>query len=683
MEVQSKLLASYEKKAGVFNLLFALASIAFLILVIGNEILGGGDTYKYSMVILHFFIPLCLFLYLGFFHSPIRFTLSRSSIWLSSLSIILAGVIGYSLTRAFYNDFFSGLLNGGSSPVRLRMLLNHFHLSSSLESVCFTLVSVILCLLVIFFLFFLILFFLEAILLFIHNLREEPDRDSSFTPVSTRKRVLIASGFAILSFALCFFTLNKGQDWGADYALYIRQAFQLARGEVTGISEVWGLSLVFSLIYRLFGYDTLDYHTFLYYKIPGVISFAIAVFFLFLFFSKRFSLKRSSFLTALFAFNPLFVTFTNYIFTDLTFFMWCVISLICLERYYRGKTVREQVIFALLSGISVFFANFTRAAGMSLIATMLIVDLFWLLSLVFRRSKFLSRIVVETQVHKPLIRLLPYIIYGTLLFISYTIVPYFANTASISRYSSATVFIQNFTYYARILFDQFPMSFSPFEVFHFFVYFIVVPLFLFGILRTAKREVVLLIYFIVTYLGMHFVSALNGVRYTFPILFVILLFLVYGAEFAYQSLYNVFSNKKGLHVLSRLFSVLIVCFLFCSSVATAWTNMEQKRACDHFAFSKEAIATYHYIQECTPKDADIVFYKNEVVVINTDRTSYSTIDLNDDREQYLLITFDRTPEHQYIPDEYPDVKSLEQALGIKLLLKYQNSLFLFYRILPE
>ena len=683
MEQQSGLLGAYHKHEKLYSILFLFASIAFLLLVVGNEVLGGGDAYKYTTVLLHFLVPLCLFLYVGLFHSPIQFTLSRSNVWLNSISLLISGFIGYLLARAFYRDFFSGLLNGGTSPVRLRMLLTLVHLPGSLEPVVFVLTSVILCLLACFFLFFLILFFLEAILLLVRTLPNEPETDSFSASAPIRTRVLIASGFAILSFAICFFTLNNGQDWGADYALYIKQAFQLAHGEVAGISEVWGFSLALSLVFRMFGYDTVDYHTFLYYKIPGIIAFALAVFFLYLFFSRRFSLVWSAFLTALFAINPLFVTFTNYIFTDIPYFMWCVVSLLCMERYYRGRTVREQVWFAILTGVTVFFANFTRAAGMSLIATMLIVDLFWLLSRVFRRSGFLSQIADQTMVHQPLVRLVPYVVYGVLLSISYAIVPYFANTSSLARYSSSSVFVQNFVYYVRILFDLFPMSFSPYEVFHFFVYWVVVPLFLLGIFRSAKRELIPLIYLIITYLGMHFVSALNGIRYTFPILFVILLFLAYGTAFTDRTLSRVFTNKKGFRILPRLAALLVVCFFLVSSFSTAWTNMAQKREYNHFAFSNDAIATYLYIQQNTPKDAQIVFYKSAVVDINTNRTCSSAIDLGSDREQYLLITFDRTPEHQYIPDEYPDVAALEKDLGVRLLLKYQNPLFLFYRILVE
>ncbi len=674
--------SAYERHPRLWDVLFVIASFAFVILTTGNELLGGGDVYKYATSLIRIGIPMCLFFYVGFFHSPIRFALSHTDRWLSPFSLIAACGIGFSLTKTFYHDFFSGLLNGGGSPVRLRMLLDHFHASSSIESVLFALASVILGLLACFFLFFLVLFFLEALLLFIRNLRSDPETDSFHPSASVQKRLFIASGFAILTFLLCFFTLNNGQDWGADYALYIRQAFELARGNVANISEVWGFSLALSLIFRLFGYDTVDYHTFLYYKIPGILAFAFVAFFVYLFFSKRFSLVWSAFLTALFAFNPFFILFANYIFTDLPYLMWCVISILCIERYYSGKTVREQTVFAILTGVSIFFANFTRAAGMSLVAAIIVVDLFWLLSRVFRKAAFFSRIASETQIRKPIIRLLPYIIYIALLLVSYSIVPYFANTSSLSRYSSGSVFFQNFLYYASILFDQFPMSISPFEVFHFFVYWIVVPLFLLGLFRSSKREIVPLIYFLITYLGMHFVYALNGVRYAFPILFVLLLFLAYGVAFAYRSLYRVFSNKKGFHLLSRIFAIIIVCFLFVSSLTNAWVNMSQKRSFNHFAFSSNAIETYRYIQENTPEDALIVFYKNEVVEINTNRACTYTINPEDKRDQYLLITFDRTPEHQYLPDEYPDVASLEQALGVSLLLKYQNPLFLLYQVLP-
>jgi len=269
-----------------------------------------------------------------------------------------------------------------------------------------------------------------------------------------------------------------------------------------------------------------------------------------------------------------------------------------------------------------------------------------------------------------------------LLYASYMIVPYSSNTASLTRYSTATFLFRNFAYYVRILFNQFPMSVSPFKIFQFLVYWIVVPLFLIGILRSAKRELVPLIYFSITYLAMHFVYALAGERYAFPIMFIVLLFLAYAAAFAYRSLYRIFSNRKGLSVLKKLVSVIVVCFLLISSISNAWGNTAQNRAFNRFAFSTDAIATYRYIQENTPEDALIVFYKSEVIIkINTNRACTWAIDPAETRDQYLLITHDRTSEHQYLPDEYPNVESMEQAMGITLLLEYQNPLFLFYRVL--
>ena len=659
MEKRADMLSTYQKRPKLFDTLFVLASLAFLILVTGKMMLGGGDAYSYFVAITRLLVPFCLFLYIGFFHSLIRFTLLRTSTWLNLLAAVASLSIGFGLVRAFYGDFFSGA--SGSFLVAL--------------------VSIALGVLACFFLFFLLLFFLEALLLLIRNLRNEPETDSITPSASIQKRLIIASLFAVASFALCYFTLHKGHEWGADYALYIRQAFQLVKGEVAGISEVWGFSLALSLVYRLIGYDTGDYHTILYYKIPGVLAFAAIAFFLYLFYSKRFSLVWSAFLTALIAFNPFFINFTNNILTDIPYLMWCVIGILCIEQYYSSKTIPKQTIFALLTGVSVFFANFTRAAGMSLIATLLVIDLLFLLSLVFRRSRFLCWISGQTHVHKPLVRLLPYLIYGVLLYASYTIVPYSSNTASLSRYSTVSVLFRNFAYYVRILFNQFPMSISPFKVFQFLVYWIVVPLFLIGILRSAKRELIPLVYFSITYLAMHFVYALAGERYAFPILFIILLFLAYAATFAYRSLYRIFSNRKGFSVLRKLVSGIVVCFLLFSSISNAWGNMAQNRAFNRYAFSSDAIATYRYIQENTPEDALIVFYKSEVIKINTNRASTWAIDPAETRDQYLLITHDGTAEHQYLPDEYPNVESLEQAMGITLVLEYQNPRFLFYRIL--
>ena len=178
----------------------------------------------------------------------------------------------------------------------------------------------------------------------------------------------------------------------------------------------------------------------------------------------------------------------------------------------------------------------------------------------------------------------------------------------------------------------------------------------------------------------NYIWALNGIRYTFPLLPFFVLFIAIGAKTAVSAVSEAYHLQKRLKRIVAIGALALSVFLLAGSAYNAYSNLSNDRVWDRFAFSTDAIATYQYIQNETGEEAEIVFYKAPVVELNTGRTSTREITHDRGIEQYLMITGDPSNEDQYIPDEYATEQTLESALNLDLQIVYENDRFTLYRI---
>ena len=124
--------------------------------------------------------------------------------------------------------------------------------------------------------------------------RENPDRH-------------IAVLLSLLVFVLFFFSLDNNCLWGDDFAAYLSEGIAIAEGRLDEQAELntmmhltelpeksqgkpivyaWGYPLVHSLVYRLAGFDRVEYNDLVYYKLVTVFAFAAAAG-LFIFFAEK------------------------------------------------------------------------------------------------------------------------------------------------------------------------------------------------------------------------------------------------------------------------------------------------------------------------------------------------------------------------------------------------------------
>ncbi len=511
-----------------FGLFISFA--AFIFLVEGDAFLGGGVWQKYIESFARVLVPLVAAFYFSFYRSVAGFVLENASLIEKYIALAGAVPLGIKITIDFYKSFFMQVLSAGSSPVLVKRVFDKLNLTANIEKASVYVGCAILCVLSILAIAVLLALLLYILRVTLQYTKKNPCNKWTPSEQPGKKRYGIAIALSAAALVLGALTINKGQDWGADYTIYLRQGFQLANGITQGIHEAWGYSAMLAAVYSIFGYNMVDYSTLIYYKIPVVICFALLVFFLFLFFSKRFSLRWAAFLSILFGFNPSFVAFTNYIWTDIPHLLFCVISIICIYEFFNSSKTKQQILFGVLAGFNIYIANIIRAAGIALLFTLFIVQLIYLFAHIWEKKTSTESMIQLPQNTKFYIQLLPYAVYALLTLCTLLVVPYYSTGASVSRYASGSLLIRNFGYYFDILFHEFLPQFLPLHIFSFAAAWIAVPMLIIGMYRSVRRDTVSVVYFCFMFISMLFVWALNGIRYAFPLLPFFVLLIAVGVK---------------------------------------------------------------------------------------------------------------------------------------------------------
>lgn len=675
----------YQRHARFYNILYFLAGIVLTGLYISPPIAGGIFSGERITMSIEFLVLAVLFVYTAFKKPLLPDLLANASVVESLIALILAAVAGTQISLRFFNTFFAEILRGGKSPSLVWTAYNSLPFSPALNASLLYIFSIVTGLLSFLALFVLMVPALNMARISIAYTAKHVDYDAPNQLLSFRKRCMIGAALALISAALSFFTLHYGQEWGADYALYMRYAIQIVQGSAEQMRVPWGFPLMLAPVYAITGFDTSSFSDVIYYKIPGAICLALLTFVLYLYFSKRFSYRWAVVLTACFGLNPVFINYTNEILTNLPYLLFSTLSIVCLRRFFDEEKLSRQIVFAFLSGLCVCAANLIRSDGILLLMALGCLHLVCLISFIFRKNPFLHSLTKYDPVRRIPVHLIPYVTYfaATQLMFVFIQAPVLASNVTSTAMKILTVsFVNGFQYYFPLL-ESFLQSLLPFGIFPELALWVMIPLVIIGIVRCFRKDMLSVIFFFGTLLFYMLVWLRQGLRYIFPILPMLILFLAAGVQ-ALASALDQRSNHRSIHRPRMIPMIAIICAvgLFSSSMLGAVGNMEKGRQYNRQSFSVEAKATYRYIQEATEENAVIVFFKPEVVRLNTGRASSDEASMISDIDlpTYLLITDDRTSEDQFIPDEYPTAEALERAFDVAVTLIYENELFQLYSI---
>ncbi len=458
--------------------------------------------------------------------------------------------------------------------------------------------------------------------------------------IAKKKDWITAILLALMVAVLACMPLTSGHHFGDDFAGYLNTAFAISNGtldeqiklnllmhpspvsflndQAESLSYVWGYPLMLSAIYEIFGYDMVTYSTVVYYKLPVVVCYALLSAVLFLFYRRHFSYAASLFLTTIFIFNSRLWNTIADISPDLPFllfFMACFWLIECMLA--QPKQLRKGMIAAIL-GVCLWCAYVLRLNGSVAVGGVLAVHV---LSLFFHPAQ---------RQGKKWIHLLPYLIFGVLLAVSYAILPSpTSNTSDVGNITAEQIrlnidiYTNELTRWANSLFcvsESSPLYGNTLP----FLLFVLTVL---GIYKGGRKERFPLAAILIgTLVTIMLLTYTQGLRYTYSCLPFVLLFAGYGLQAVSNWLKP--HCDEALQRFSR-YGVRILALLVAGSLVfvtahASWKGFQRRGAQtpDDDAYSVYSIDLYRYIQEELPADATIAFFKPRALYLNTGRVSF-------------------------------------------------------------
>lgn len=467
----------------------------------------------------------------------------------------------------------------------------------------------------------------------------------------------------VLFFILAYGCLTNVCFWGDDFAAYILQGISIAEGNFDEqirlnhllhpsfmpdeaangeLVYVWGYSLAHALVYKLVGFDRVNFNSIIYYKLPSVIALALMAGVLYLFLRRRFGYRLSVFMSVLFCLYSGLFDFFNEMYSDLFFLFFAVLSMYLCE-LFTSASGRRRAVLGVFFGIVLWFMYEVRLNGISIIFLCVLAQTIPYINRDRRRERFSDKQALITE-------LLPYVIFLVLKFASEAILAPATSNASDLRDTSLSIIYGNMRHYfsmlltwynsmwSNILYGLFKLGLAPkgdcpafySVIFHLqkLLSYSSMALCFIGVLFDGIKRNFHYTLFVGFY---YFVSCMlfynQGLRYLFPILPVMLMFTGYGALRVFRLPAKCSATGKGRRYLAT--ALLIACCL-CAAYPQHLENrriqaLEGRDAyfssaaesSQRNAYSSSAVEAYNYINENLDKDCVIGFFKPRALYLNT------------------------------------------------------------------
>lgn len=433
----------------------------------------------------------------------------------------------------------------------------------------------------------------------------------------TRLRDPLLIVILLVSLALGASILTRGHDWGDDWASYVMQAQSILNSDMDGFIErntftifessyqigpvayPWGYPLVLIPPLLLKGVHALTL------KLAGLFFFAGFLVCLYLLTEKRLTRTENLLLVSLFAFNPVYVGFLDYILSDIPFVFSVFLALVLIAKLENGQSVWQHILL----GLVIFFAFFIRTTGIILLAGFLVYQ-----ALLFYQEQNRRKAIAQNS----MIVVATFIL---LWLVSSAIFPngqgaYFRQLAGFT----VATFVKNVHDYFH-LFVQF-FTANPTSAWT-TIYYALVAFFLSGAWTRRRADQMWIIFFVFYFAVMLVWPEWQGIRFIFPLIPIFIYFAFQGMLASVRKLperYHFFG--KGISYLFWL--ALAGIFLF-QSGTRAYSNLGGNRQINgpFEAFSTEM---YDYVKAETPPDSVIVFFKPRALRLFTDRDSIMALE---------------------------------------------------------
>jgi 4-amino-4-deoxy-L-arabinose transferase-like glycosyltransferase len=479
-----------------------------------------------------------------------------------------------------------------------------------------------------------------------------------------RPKIFIA-GIIIVSLFLGASMLTRGHEWGDDFASYIMQAQSIWDGTTTQfvqhnsftifessnqigpVAYPWGYPLILTPVYALKGIHPVAL------KLPGLFFYGGFLVCLYLLTRTRLTRMRALLVVSLFAFNPLLLDSLDQILSDIPFLFFSTLALLLII------DEREHNIFQYIAlGFSIACAFFIRATGILLLVSFLAVE-------ILKAWKYRSE---KEQIKKRVTNSLIVIGMFGLLWILYAVVfpgggeSYFAQYREF-KFASAIGFVNGYL--------QLFSSFFGENIFWKTLNYVFFLLFLIGAWKRRKQDLVFVVFFAIWMLLLVTWPFWQGPRFIFPVLPVFIYFIFQGMNFILGSLPEKYKQVTQW-ILHGFWSLIVILFLV-NSARIAYVNVTTGRSINgpFDPYSKEV---YSYIQEKTPANSVIIFFKPRAMRLMTGHDTFMSTECGRMLKGDYLVLSKKVGNNQQIPPE--EIGGCNLPLENKL----ENNRFIVYRI---
>ena len=501
----------------------------------------------------------------------------------------------------------------------------------------------------------------------------------------------LAAFLAVMVFLVALFYMDNNCHWGDDFSAYLLEGISIAEDrfdqqthinymlhnallpqEVSGEESLvyaWGYPLILALVYRLAGFDRGSFLSIFYYKLPSLVCLALLAATAYLFFSRRLSRPVSFALSVMLCVNTEFLIFIeNLIYSDIVFLASAMITLLlgdCFLSSLKSEEGAHTWRWSVALGVSLWATYEIRLNGVMICAAVFVAQLLQLL-----RHRELPRRKAL------LLQLSPYLLFLLLkLFSEALLAPATSNTSDLARWTLART-ISNLRYYMGLVqtwvrglvFNR--RYYRATRLYDLFPYVFYILLFIGALTDGLRRDLHLVLYAAVSALGVCLLPYVQGLRYMYPLLPLLLLFAGYGLQHIWGWLGLLYRRLGGAVLSARrrqaaaLLLTLVVIGFSVYRVAPlvkkeiAWHNDPSPRT---ETYSAMAVDMYHYIMEHTDPDALIMFHKPRSLYLNTKRLAIwddeaklfdadyyllnkmwdtQTFDLSEDKLEHLRVSFE-------------------------------------------
>ena len=412
----------------------------------------------------------------------------------------------------------------------------------------------------------------------------------------------------MISFVMGVCTLRRGHEWGDDWAWYVLQAQSILAGRTAEFMQTsafintesttyvgplaypWGYPLILTPAYAIKGINPLAL------KIPALFFFAGFLGCLYLLLRDRLTEVESLLIVGLFAFNPLLLQFLDQILSDIPFLFFFTLSLWLITKQGRRSLHRN-----ILIGVCIFLVTFLRATGILLLGCFLIIEFFRLLA--NRRDWSAVRQILLDS-------LIVCVSFGLLWSLNSVLFPS-GGESYLSQYAGAS--LETVRNMAVAYFYAFASFFGESPGWN-YLYYVLLVFFLIGAWKHGREEPFFLL-FSGFWLIVHIAYPYwQGPRYIFPLLPIFMYFTFQGMKFVPLQ-FPEKSVPTGRRAVYGFWALMALVFLFTSS-RNAYVNLQNNREINgpFDPFSKEV---YRYIQEETPADSVVIFFKPRAMRLMT------------------------------------------------------------------